>query len=115
MAFPFTVKEHRVPGQHIREYARATANAQEEVLELAVKEYIPREGGGGEGVTILAAHANGFPKVCCVPFSFLFPSIAAIHVRFIYPLESILGWRISCRDGMSCAQKQREHMCSVKG
>lgn len=63
MTFPFTVKEHRVPGQHIREYPRATANAQEEVLELAVKEYIPREGGGGEGVTILAAHANGFPKV----------------------------------------------------
>ena len=69
MAFPFDVKEHRVPGQHIREYPRATANAQEEVLELVVKEYIPREGGGGEGVTVLAAHANGFPKVCPFPIS----------------------------------------------
>lgn len=81
MTSPFIVKEHRVPGQHIREYPRATGNAQEEVLELAVKEYIPREGGGGEGVTILAAHANGFPKVCCLlttllsPFPPLSPSV----------------------------------------
>lgn len=53
-----------MPGQHIREYPRATADAQEEVLELAVKEYIPRDGGGEGAVTVLAAHANGFPKVC---------------------------------------------------
>lgn len=63
MTSPFIVKEHVVPGQHIREYARATANAQEEVLELAVKEYVPRDTGGDGDVTIIGAHANGFPKV----------------------------------------------------
>ncbi|SPO04889.1 related to host-specific AK-toxin Akt2 [Cephalotrichum gorgonifer] len=67
MTSPFVVREHVVPGAHIREYARATADAQEEVLEIAVKEYIPREEVGGSskgagGVTILGAHANGFPK-----------------------------------------------------
>lgn len=69
MASPFIIKEHVVPGQHGREYARATSHAQEEVLELAVKEYVPRETGGEGDVTIIGAHANGFPKV----FSSLFP------------------------------------------
>ena len=52
-----------MPGQYVREYARATSGAQEEVLELAVKEYVPRETGGEGDVTIIGAHANGFPKV----------------------------------------------------
>ena len=61
----FLVKEHIVPCQHIREYPQATAHEQEDILHLAVKQYIPlnnqnpRQGD----VTIIAAHANGFPKV----------------------------------------------------
>lgn len=63
--YPFIVKEHVVPGQHIREYAHATANAQEEVLHLAVKQYIPRNNQHPKpgDLTIVAAHANGLPKV----------------------------------------------------
>ena len=65
MTFPFRVVEHIVPAQHIREYPRATANEQEDVLHLAVKQYIPHDNPNQQDgdVTILGAHANGFPKV----------------------------------------------------
>ncbi|KAI1434750.1 Alpha/beta hydrolase family-domain-containing protein [Xylaria sp. CBS 124048] len=63
-SFPFHIKEHIVPGQHIREWPRATANSQEEVLNLHVKQYTPKDNPSPQpgDVTILAAHANGFPK-----------------------------------------------------
>ncbi|KAI0541961.1 Alpha/beta hydrolase family-domain-containing protein [Xylaria digitata] len=63
-SFPFHVKEHVVPGQHIREWARATANSQEDILDLHVKQYIPKDNPSPRpgDVTILGAHANGFPK-----------------------------------------------------
>lgn len=62
---PFRIVEHVVPGQHIREYPAATANSQEEPLNLVVKQYIPLDNPDPQpgDVTILAAHANGFPKV----------------------------------------------------
>lgn len=62
--FPFHIKEHVLPCQHIRGYARATAHEQEEVLHLAVKQYTPRDNPHPRpgDVTIIAAHANGFPK-----------------------------------------------------
>lgn len=62
---PFRIVEHVVPSQHIREYPAATANSQEETLHLAVKQYIPLDNPNPRAgdVTILAAHANGFPKV----------------------------------------------------
>lgn len=78
MASPFLVREHVVPGQHVREYARATGGAQEDVLELAVKEYVPRETGGEGDVTIIGAHANGFPKVG-------FPSVLPFSIPFAGP------------------------------
>ncbi|KAL4953905.1 Alpha/beta hydrolase family-domain-containing protein [Aspergillus filifer] len=61
---PFRVVEHTVACQHIREYPGATANEQEDVLNLAVKQYIPLDNPHPQpgDVTILAAHANGFPK-----------------------------------------------------
>ncbi|KAI0469045.1 Alpha/beta hydrolase family-domain-containing protein [Xylaria cf. heliscus] len=63
-SFPFHIKEHTVPGQHIREWARATANSQEDVLNIHVKQYTPKDNPTPQpgDVTILAAHANGFPK-----------------------------------------------------
>lgn len=63
---PFRIIEHVVPGQHIREYPRATANEQEDILHLSVKQYIPLDNPNPQhgDVTIIAAHANGFPKVC---------------------------------------------------
>lgn len=62
---PFRIVEHVVEGQHLREYPAATANAQEEPLHLAVKQYIPLDNPDPQpgDVTILATHANAFPKV----------------------------------------------------
>lgn len=61
----FEIREHTVECQHIREYARATANSQEEVLQLSVKQYIPLDNPNPEvgDLTIIGAHANGFAKV----------------------------------------------------
>ena len=61
----FTVQGHTLPCQHIREYARATANEQEDVLHLKIKHYRPLNNLNPEpgDVTIIGAHANGFPKV----------------------------------------------------
>ncbi|KAK5120512.1 hypothetical protein LTR85_006167 [Meristemomyces frigidus] len=39
----FRVQEHTLPSSHIREYPRAMADDQEDVLQLAVKQYSPRE------------------------------------------------------------------------
>ncbi|TKA62326.1 hypothetical protein B0A49_05348 [Cryomyces minteri] len=60
----FTVQEHVLPCQHIRGYPRSTARSQEEVLHIAIKQYTPldnRQPKPGD-VTIIGAHANGFPK-----------------------------------------------------
>ncbi|PYH99135.1 toxin biosynthesis protein [Aspergillus ellipticus CBS 707.79] len=61
---PFRIVEHIVECQHIREYPAATANGQEDVLNLVVKQYIPIDNPNPQpgDLTILAAHANGFPK-----------------------------------------------------
>ena len=60
----FRVHEHTIQSSHIREYPRATADGQEDVLQLAVKQYVPRETFTAKSeVTVIGAHANGFPKV----------------------------------------------------
>lgn len=63
-SFPFHVREHLIPSQHVREYARATAHSQEDVLYLAIKQYVPKDNPSPQpgDVTIIGAHANGFPK-----------------------------------------------------
>jgi hypothetical protein len=62
---PFRIVNHVVPCQHIREYPQATSTTQEETLYLAVKQYIPNDNPNPQpgDVTIIAAHANGLPKV----------------------------------------------------
>ncbi|KAF3761333.1 alpha/beta-hydrolase [Cryphonectria parasitica EP155] len=64
MSAVFDIKEHVIEGQHIREYPRATAHAQEEILQLAVKQYIPKDNPKPKpgDITIIASHANGFVK-----------------------------------------------------
>ena len=61
----FRVREHIVPAQHIREYPGATASTQEDVLRLHVKQYTPLHPAEllDGAVTVIATHANGFPKV----------------------------------------------------
>lgn len=64
--WPFFIKQHVLPCQHIREYARATARCQEDALFLAIKQYVPKDLTTDHSescrVTIIAAAANGFPK-----------------------------------------------------
>lgn len=74
----FSTRAHVVPGQYIREYPGATLHSQEDDLQLHVKQYIPRNQLDlpPGAVTIIGAHANGFPKVgrillCIKPISCL--------------------------------------------
>ncbi|OJJ65865.1 hypothetical protein ASPBRDRAFT_60214 [Aspergillus brasiliensis CBS 101740] len=56
--------EHTVPCQHIREYPAATARTQEDILHLAVKQYIPTINPTplpGD-LTIVIAPGTGYPK-----------------------------------------------------
>ena len=62
--FPFHVVEHVLPTQHIREFPRAVLDQEETILNLHVKQYIPQDNPDPRpgDVTIIGAHANGFPK-----------------------------------------------------
>jgi hypothetical protein len=70
---PFQIKEHTLECQHIREYARATGTTQEDVLQLAIKQYIPLDNPDPQegDLTIIGAHANGFPNVHFISISIL--------------------------------------------
>lgn len=69
----FQVKEHILPAQHIREYPHATANNQEDVLQIVIKQYTPLDNLKPQpgDVTIIGGHANGFPKVPWYIFHFI--------------------------------------------
>jgi hypothetical protein len=62
----FRIVEHIVNGAHTREYATATVNGDADAgkIKLAVKQYIPLDNPNPQlgDVTIIGAHANGFPK-----------------------------------------------------
>ncbi|KAL7951865.1 Alpha/beta hydrolase family domain-containing protein [Trichoderma barbatum] len=60
----FEIREHTIQASHIREYPRATAVSQDEPFLLHVKQYTPRNSGPPRkgDITIVGAHANGFPK-----------------------------------------------------
>ncbi|KAL8799773.1 MAG: hypothetical protein Q9182_005639 [Xanthomendoza sp. 2 TL-2023] len=70
MSSYFDITPHILPGQYIREYPAATADSQEDSLQLHVKQYTPsnRHTCPEGAVTIIAAHANGFPKELYEPF-----------------------------------------------
>lgn len=67
----FHVHEHTVPCSYVRGYARATADGSDDGLQLAVKQYVPLDNPNPRpgDVTILGAHANGFPKVSAEIFT----------------------------------------------
>lgn len=60
----FRIDEHKLDAAHIRGFPRATSTTQEEVLDLAIKQYTPLDNPTPRpgDITIIAAHANGFPK-----------------------------------------------------
>jgi hypothetical protein len=66
----FECHEHVISCQHIREFYRATANSQEEELQLAVKQYIPLDNLDPKpgDATIIACHGAGFFKELYEPF-----------------------------------------------
>ena len=61
----FKIIDHILPCQHVREYAHATRNKQEVVLQLAIKQYVPLNNLSPKDgdVTIIAAGGSGMPKV----------------------------------------------------
>ena len=65
----FSVTEHILPCQYIREYPRAV-RSDHASLQLAIKEYRPLNTSETlpGSVTIIAAHANGFPRETYEPF-----------------------------------------------
>ncbi|KAF2189688.1 hypothetical protein K469DRAFT_625552 [Zopfia rhizophila CBS 207.26] len=60
----FRIDEHTLEASHIRGFPRSTSTTQEEVLHLAIKQYTPLQNLNPKpgDITIIAAHANGFPK-----------------------------------------------------
>ncbi|KAG8408406.1 hypothetical protein J3459_017817 [Metarhizium acridum] len=75
MSASFRQVEHTISGSHTREYLGATANGDDDVPQLAVKQYIPLNNPRPQpgDVTIIGAHANGFPKVSPLPAFGLWP------------------------------------------
>ncbi|KAF2856286.1 toxin biosynthesis protein-like protein [Plenodomus tracheiphilus IPT5] len=60
----FRIDEHAIDASHVRGYPRATSTSQDDVLKLAVKQYTPLNNPNPKAgdITIIAAHANAFPK-----------------------------------------------------
>ncbi|ORY15558.1 Alpha/beta hydrolase family-domain-containing protein [Clohesyomyces aquaticus] len=60
----FRVDEHKLEASHIRGFPRTTSTNQEEVLHIAIKQYTPLNNTDPKpgDITIIAAHANAFPK-----------------------------------------------------
>lgn len=68
----FHVKDHIIDGQHIREYPNATAHSQDDILQVVVRQYTPKNNPTPQkgDITIIATHANGFVKVAAPPLQF---------------------------------------------
>ena len=62
---PFHTIEHVIPCQHIRDYPHGTRNNQEDILRLAIKQYVPLSNLSPQAgdATIIVAGASGMPKV----------------------------------------------------
>ncbi len=60
----FRIDGHHIDASHIRGFPRSTSTNQEDVLQIAIKQYTPLNNSNPKpgDVTIIAAHANGFPK-----------------------------------------------------
>jgi len=65
----FRVANHRIEGQHIRQYPKATASSDIDSLWLDINQYVPVDNPNPTpgDVTIIAANGIGFAKVCEKP------------------------------------------------
>jgi len=66
----FNVTEHIVRSQHTRDRPAGAERGCDNDLRLHVKQYVPKTNPAPKpgDVTIIGAHANGFPKELCEPF-----------------------------------------------
>lgn len=84
----FRLDEHKIEASHIRSFPRALSTHENDVLYLAVKQYtplnnpIPQDGD----VTIIAAHANAFPKELYEP---LWDELLQRSQKFGFRIRSI--------------------------
>lgn len=64
MAQSFHIREHRILGQHIREYPGATVHSEDDALQIEIKQYTPIDNPTPRpgDVTIIATHANAHCK-----------------------------------------------------
>ncbi|KAI9374498.1 alpha/beta-hydrolase [Aspergillus egyptiacus] len=60
---PFTITEHVIEAQHIREYPHATRTGND-ALKLVVKQYTPKSNPNPRpgDLTLIGTHGSGFPK-----------------------------------------------------
>ena len=85
----FRIIEHVIPCQYIREYPHAV-KSEDTALQLAIKEYQPLDPLAplADSVTVIAAHANGFPKECYEPLFDDLLHAARGRVRSIWIADS---------------------------
>jgi hypothetical protein len=84
----YRIDEHVIEASHIRGFPRTTSTTQNEVLHLAVKQYTPLNNPNPQpgDLTIIAAHANAFPKVFLFPFHMSTLSLLETAVNFKHHL-----------------------------
>ncbi|KAF9696233.1 hypothetical protein EKO04_006081 [Ascochyta lentis] len=60
----FRLDEHKIEASHIRNFPRALSTHENDTLYLAIKQYTPLDNPNPQDgdITIIGAHANGFPK-----------------------------------------------------
>lgn len=81
----YRIIKHKIPAAHLREFPQATLHSEEDILHLAVNQYIPLNNPHPQpgDVTIIAAHAVGYHKELYEP---LWDELAA--------QARLRGWRI---------------------
>ncbi|KAF2156110.1 alpha/beta-hydrolase [Myriangium duriaei CBS 260.36] len=92
----FALHEHTLPCSYIRGYSRATVDGTDSRLQLAVKQYVPLDNPDPQpgDVTILGAHANGFPKELYEPlWDDLYHSLAKLNIRIRGIWISDVAWQ----------------------
>lgn len=89
----FNVTVHVIPAAYIREYPQATANSQDDTLQLHVKQYTPKDNANPQkgDVSVIGSHANGFPKELYEPLWVeLYHSLKqqGIRIRSIWAIDA---------------------------
>ncbi|KAM0206103.1 hypothetical protein ACHAQI_008594 [Fusarium lateritium] len=130
MASSFRVIQHIVNGCHTRDHIAATVNGDDDTPKLSVEQYIPLDNLTPKpgDLTIIGAHANGFPKEMYEPLwedIYQRASQTGIRIRSIWIAdmwnqgqsgilnEKILGndpWSDNARDIMNLINQKQDLM-----